>query len=93
MLTIDDCIALSGLTEAEIAAIAEHEHIPFTAATELGRCLSASDHGLDVVRTMVLDDLWVAQRRGDAVHVRELSGILDDFAANHAEDGTVRYDA
>lgn len=93
MLTIDDCIALSGLTEAEIAAIAEHEHIPFTAATELGRCLCASDRGLDVVRTMVLDDLWAARRRGDTVHVRELSGILDNFAANHAEDAPVRYDA
>jgi len=28
MLTIEDCIGLSELTEEEILAIAEHEHIP-----------------------------------------------------------------
>jgi len=28
MLTLQDCIELSELTEEEILAIAEHEHIP-----------------------------------------------------------------
>ena len=28
MLTIQDCIELSGLSEEEILAIAEHEHVP-----------------------------------------------------------------
>ncbi len=93
MLTIDDCIALSGLTEAEIAAIAEHEHIPFATAIELGRCLCCADHGLDTVRTMILDDIWTARRRGDDAHVRDLYRVLDEFARNHAENGMVRYDA
>ena len=34
MLTIQDCIELSELTEEEILAIAEHEHIPEMAAIE-----------------------------------------------------------
>ena len=93
MLTLDDCIALSGLSEAEIAAIAEHEHIPFTAATELGRCLYCADHGLDTVRTMILDDIWTAKRRGDVAHVRELYQVLDNFAHAHADDGMARFDA
>ena len=93
MLTIDDCIAFSGLTEAEIAAIAEHEHIPFTAAAELGRCLCCAEHGLDTVRTMILDDIWAARRREDSTHVRDLYRTLDDFARNHAENALVRYDA
>lgn len=95
MLTINDCIALSGLTEAEIAAIAEHEHIPFTTAVELGRCLSCADHGLDTLRSMILDDIGTARRRGDVTHVRELYGVLDDFPRNHAA-GTgerARFDA
>ena len=35
MLSLEDCIALCGLTEDEVLAIAEHEHIPEIAATEL----------------------------------------------------------
>ena len=36
MLTIQDCIELSELSEDEILAIAEHEHIPEMAAVEMG---------------------------------------------------------
>ena len=36
MITLEDCIAFSGLTEAEIMAIAEHEHVPEIAAAALG---------------------------------------------------------
>ena len=28
MIRLEDCIALSGLTEAQVLAIAEHEHLP-----------------------------------------------------------------
>ena len=36
MLTLQDCIELSELSEEEILAIAEHEHIPEMLAIELG---------------------------------------------------------
>lgn len=85
MLTIEDCIALSGLTEAEIAAIAEHEHIPFTQATVLGRCLFCADHGLDTLKLMILDDIWAANKRGDLDHAHELKKTLKDFAATCKE--------
>ena len=39
MLTIQDCIALCDLTEDEVEAIAEHEHIPEMLAAELGAYL------------------------------------------------------
>ena len=39
MLTIQDCIELSELSEDEILAIAEHEHIPEMAAVEMGNYL------------------------------------------------------
>ena len=85
MLTLEDCIALSGLTEAEIAAIAEHEHIPFTQATELGRCLFCAEHGLDTLKIMILDDIWAAKKRGDIDHARELKQALKDYAVTRAE--------
>jgi hypothetical protein len=33
MISLEDCVGLSGLTEEEVLAIAEHEHIPEIAAT------------------------------------------------------------
>ena len=35
MITLEDCIALCGLTEEEVLAIAEHEHLPEIASTAL----------------------------------------------------------
>jgi hypothetical protein len=34
MITIEDCIALCGLTREEIDAVAEHEHLPEAAASD-----------------------------------------------------------
>src|SRR5262245_29909423 len=45
MLTIDDCIGLSELSEEEVLAIAEHEHIPQIAAIELGNSLIQTPDG------------------------------------------------
>ena len=47
MLTIKDCIALSDLTEAEVDAIAEHEHLPEMVAVEMGHCLAHCPGGPD----------------------------------------------
>ena len=35
MITLEDCLGLCGLTEEEVLAIAEHEHLPEIAATAL----------------------------------------------------------
>ena len=35
MITLEDCVALCGLTEQEVLAIAEHEHLPEIAAVAL----------------------------------------------------------
>jgi hypothetical protein len=39
MISLEDCIALCGLTHSEVAAIAEHEHLPEAAAAALGQYL------------------------------------------------------
>ena len=39
MVTLEDCIAFCGLTEAEVLAIAEHEHVPEVAAAALAQYL------------------------------------------------------
>jgi len=45
MLTLEDCIAFSELSEDEIDAIAEHEHITEMAALELGNYLVHTPSG------------------------------------------------
>jgi hypothetical protein len=57
--------ALSGLTEEEILAIAEHEHMPEAVATGLASYLSKNAKGLDAVRNMIIDGIRDAQARGD----------------------------
>lgn len=83
MLTLDDCIALSELSEEEIAAIAEHEHLPAIVAAELGSYLLHDPDGCPVLRRMILDDIDAAQRRGDTGHALALKLVLKHFVETH----------
>jgi hypothetical protein len=40
MITLGDCIGFCGLTEEEVLAIAEHEHLPEITAAALAQYLS-----------------------------------------------------
>ena len=63
MLTIQDCIELSELTEEEILAIAQHEHIPEMAAVELGNYLVNTPDGEKVIKAMIVDDIDASEAR------------------------------
>ena len=39
MITLEDCLAFCGLTEEEVLAIAEHEHMPEIAAAAFAEYL------------------------------------------------------
>ncbi len=83
MLTLEDCIALSDLTEAEIAAIAEHEHLPAVVAAELGNYLVHDAGGCPAIRRMILDDIEAARSRGDTPHALALKLVLRRFVETH----------
>lgn len=83
MLTLADCIAFSGFTEEEVLAIAEHEHIPETAACSMAEYLSRSQSGENNIRDMIIGDIRNAQNRGDQTHVRELLHVLHHFLRTH----------
>lgn len=82
-LTIEDVIALSGLTEEEIDAIARHEHLTEIAAAELGSYLVHSDDGIPMIKRMILDDIEDAEKRGDADEVLKLKAVLKHFIDTH----------
>ena len=66
MITLEDCVGLCGLTEEEVLAIAEHEHLPEIAATALAAYLLSQKHGSEKVLDMIVDDIRQAQLiRGD----------------------------
>ena len=69
MITLEDCIAFSDLTEEEVLAIAEHEHVPEIAATALAQYLLSHEHGSEKVREMIVDDIWQAQLGDDKEHL------------------------
>ena len=55
MLTLQDVIDYSNLTEEEIDAIAEHEHIPKIVAAEVGYCLVRSPDGGSMLKHLILE--------------------------------------
>jgi hypothetical protein len=85
MITLEDCIALCGLTEEEVLAIAEHEHIPEIAAAALAQYLLCQEHGTEKIRDILRDDIRVALARSDRKHARELFMALRHFLSTHPD--------
>lgn len=83
MITLEDCIAFSGLSEEEVLAIAEHEHVPEMAAAALAEYLLEQKHGEDKIHTMIVEDIRDALKRGDRKHARELFAALRHFMETH----------
>ncbi len=48
MISWHDCIALCGFNEAEVRAIAEHEHVPDVVAAGPANSLLKQTHGIEV---------------------------------------------
>ena len=70
MITIEECIAMCGLTQDEVLAIAEHEHISEIAAAALGQYLLTQDDGTEKISAMLRDDILLAIHRNDRAHAR-----------------------
>ena len=60
MISLEDCIAFSGLDRDEVDAIDEHEHIPEIAAAALANYLLKQPHGAEAIRTMIVEDIHKA---------------------------------
>jgi hypothetical protein len=85
MITLEDCIGLCGLTEEEVLAIAEHEHLPEIAATALAQYLMCNKHGSEQVRDMIVDDIRKAEASRNKAHTLTLLHVLHHFLKTHPE--------
>lgn len=84
MLTLKDCFDFSDLTEDEICAIAECEHIPIISALEEGENLIHSAHGRQRVAKMLLKRAQECELSGMDVHASHLRCIHKAFIARFA---------
>lgn len=85
MISIEDCIALCGLDEDQVLAIAEHEHVPEIAAAALADYLLHQKYGAEKIRDMIVDDINAAFNRKDKVHAQQLFMALRHFLRDHPE--------
>jgi hypothetical protein len=83
MLSLEDCLALCELSEDEVLAIAQHEHIPEIAAAEVGHYLVHSPEGEMRIKTIIRDDIAEARARGDRLRELGLKVVLRNFVLQH----------
>lgn len=79
MLTWQDCVGLSDLTEEEIEAIASHEHCPDMIAAELGHYLLETPDGQLRLKAIIRDDIANAVAKGDIQRAARLKQVLRHF--------------
>ncbi len=84
MLTLEDCIALSGLTPEEAEVIAEGQHLPDIIAVELGAYLVRTRAGQARIKAIMRDHIAEAQARDDHRRAAQLKLCLKQFIAQHA---------
>jgi hypothetical protein len=85
MITKEDVIGLCGLTEEEVAAIAEHEHVPDIVAAALADYLLHKDKGASQIREIIVDDIRGALDRRNFEHASRLFKALDHFLSTYPE--------
>lgn len=85
MISIQECLDYSDLTEDEVTAIAEHEHLPYGMAAQMACCLAQSKDGTEELRCLLKNAMCDAASCG---HVGTLGISLrayNQFVANHPE--------
>lgn len=85
MITLDDIEDMTCLTREEIAAVAEHEHLPDLDAALLAEKTMGLHHGPARVQEMICEDIRAALHRDDVAHARELFVVLHHFMAEHPD--------
>jgi hypothetical protein len=81
MVTLNECIGMSGLDKDVIEAIARHQRIPEIAAVELGAILLKRRDGRAAIRTMITERAEHAMRSGKRQCAASLRRTLSAFDA------------
>lgn len=90
MLTFEDCLGLCDLTEDEIDAISEHEHITEMAALELAQYLVQTPDGVRMIKKMIIDDIEAAEAHNNRERLLCLKAALKHFIDTHPDNPKAR---
>ncbi len=85
MLTFQDCIDMTALSEGEVEAIARHEHVPALIALELGNRLLETREGAERLREFIVDILLHAQERSDCAACAKFARVLGHCLQTHRD--------
>lgn len=83
MLSLQECIDFSDLTEDEIEAIAEHEHVPEIVAAEIGATLLQTNSGVCLIKLYLLENIEHARSRGHYDKANRLDELYRRFNRDH----------
>lgn len=79
MLSLKECISLCGLTEDEVEAIAEREHLPAIIAAQVGCQLLRSEGGVEYIRCVLRERADRAAEAGDLRQAAQHFSTYADF--------------
>lgn len=83
MLSLQDCLDMSELSEDEIEAIAEHENVPEIVAAEMGNTLLKTNAGACLLKLYMLDNLERAKEHGHIDKAKRLRRMIGHFDYTH----------
>jgi hypothetical protein len=83
MLSLDECIGMSGLTEDEVAVLAEYRRLSLIVAAELGYDLLRTPKGTFTLRNYFVDALEQAERNGKREKAKHIDLVLTRFNIAH----------
>lgn len=83
MLSMQDVLDYCDLDRGEIAAVAEHEHVPMTIAAELGEVLLCTPEGVCRLHSMIIENMEHALETGHFQHVKDLAQTYEHLQRTH----------
>lgn len=81
MLTWDDFLAYCQLSEDEVDAVADYQGVPRIVAAQMAYCMLREPAGQQVFRSILIDDIETARRRGDGATLARYQSVLERFDA------------
>jgi hypothetical protein len=83
LLTTQECVDMSELSNEAIRAIAEHEHIPEVVAAELGQELLKATGGKAEIERILEKNLGLAVQAGEQDKIDDRKRVLERFVASY----------
>jgi hypothetical protein len=83
IVTVQECVDMSELSNEAIRVIAEHEHMPEVVAAELGQELLKSTGGIAEIRRMLEKSVELAIQGGVEDKINDRKRVLRSFIASY----------